>query len=147
MLRTALLLIVVSLCAARVRAAEVTLVLDGLESEGGDVQVDLFAESNAANFPYAERGVLFEIKCDARALRAAGAAIPLGDLAPGRYALFAMHDENANGDLDRNFLGIPTERYGFSNGARGTVGPPSFDAAAVQIGGDAPSRIVVHLGR
>ena len=121
--------------------------VEGLDSASGDVEVDLFAETNAANFPYAERGVLSEIKRPARDVRASGATIALGDLAPGRYALFAMHDANGNGDLDRNLLGIPTESYGFSNGAAGTVGPPSFDAAAVQVGGDAPSRIVIHLAR
>lgn len=146
MFRTALLLLtLLALSAARVRAAEVTVVLEGVESESGDVQVDVFGEANAANFPYADRGVLSEIRREAGALRAPVAAISLGELAPGRYALFAMHDENGNGDLDRNFLGIPTESYGFSNGASGTVGPPSFDAAAVQVGG-APSRIVIRLG-
>ena len=36
------------------------------------------------------------------------------DLAPGDYAVQVMHDENDNGDLDSNFLGIPVEGYGFS---------------------------------
>lgn len=36
------------------------------------------------------------------------------DLAPGDYAVQVMHDENDNGDLDSNFIGIPVEGYGFS---------------------------------
>ena len=36
------------------------------------------------------------------------------DLAPGDYAVQVMHDENDNGDLDSNFVGIPVEGYGFS---------------------------------
>jgi uncharacterized protein (DUF2141 family) len=127
------------------RAAEVFLVLEGLESGDGEVQVDVFAEANAANFPYADRGVQSEIRTQASALLGPDAAIPLGELAPGRYALFAMHDANANGDLDRNLFGIPTEGYGFSNGAAGTVGPPSFDAAAVRVSADGPTRIVIRL--
>lgn len=106
------------------------------------MQVDVFAEANAANFPYPDAGVLAEIRQPA----SAGTAIPLGDLAPGRYAFFAMHDANGNGDLDRNFLGIPTEDYGFSNGARGVVGPPSFDAAAITVRGGAPTRVEIVLG-
>lgn len=37
------------------------------------------------------------------------------DLPSGEYAVQVMHDENDNGTLDANFLGIPTEGYGFSN--------------------------------
>ncbi len=36
------------------------------------------------------------------------------DLAPGEYAIRLMHDENGNGSLDRNPLGMPIEGYGFS---------------------------------
>lgn len=35
------------------------------------------------------------------------------DLPPGQYAVQVMHDENDNGKLDSNFLGIPREGYGF----------------------------------
>jgi len=139
--RTALLLTLLSLSPAPVRAAEVTLVLEGLESASGEVQVDVFAEAHAATFPYPEAGVLFEIRRPA----SAGAAIALGDFAPGRYAFFAMHDANGNGDLDRNLLGVPTEGYGFSNDATGALGPPSFDAAAVRVGEKGPARVVIHL--
>lgn len=57
-------------------------------------------------------------------------------LEPGLYALSAMHDENGSGKLDRNLVGLPTERYGFSRGARGAFGPPAFDAAAFELTGD-----------
>ena len=40
------------------------------------------------------------------------------DLPPGTYAVQVMHDENDNGKLDSNFLGIPSEGYGFSNNPR-----------------------------
>lgn len=53
------------------------------------------------------------------------------DLPEGEYALAVMHDVNEDGKLNKNFFGIPTERYGFSNNARGTFGPPSFDDAKV----------------
>ena len=38
----------------------------------------------------------------------------LKNLAYGTYAMALVHDENKNGTLDRNFIGIPTEPYGFS---------------------------------
>ena len=55
------------------------------------------------------------------------------DLAPGRYALSAFHDENDNGELDTNLMGIPSEGYGFGNDASAALGPPSFEAAAVDV--------------
>jgi len=46
----------------------------------------------------------------------------------------AYHDENDNQKLDRNELGIPSEGYGFSNGATAKNGPPQFKQAAVSVG-------------
>jgi uncharacterized protein (DUF2141 family) len=52
------------------------------------------------------------------------------DIPPGTYALAVIHDENMNGKLDTNLLGIPREGYGFSNNARVLLGPPSFSDAS-----------------
>lgn len=51
------------------------------------------------------------------------------DIPPGTYAIAVIHDENTNGKLDTNWLGIPTEGYGFSNEEEGVAGVPSFSAA------------------
>ncbi len=51
------------------------------------------------------------------------------DLPPGDYSLAIYHDRNDNGRLDRNFLGLPREPYGFSNGLRARFGPPSWRSA------------------
>lgn len=56
-------------------------------------------------------------------------------IAPGIYAVSVFHDENSNGKLDTNFMGIPREGVGASNDARGHLGPPKFDAAAFQFAG------------
>ena len=45
----------------------------------------------------------------------------------GNYAIAVYHDKNTNGKLDTNVLGIPKERYGFSNNARGRFGPASWN--------------------
>ncbi len=50
-------------------------------------------------------------------------------LAYGRYAISAFHDENDNGELDSGIFGIPSEDYGFSNDARGSFGPPDYEEA------------------
>lgn len=49
------------------------------------------------------------------------------NLAPGKYAIRIFHDQNSNGKLDTNLLGIPKERFGFSNNVMGKYGPPDFE--------------------
>ena len=63
-------------------------------------------------------------------VRKAQALCSFEDIPPGNYAIGVIHDENMNGKLDANRLGIPTEGYGFSNDARALFGPPSFSAAS-----------------
>ena len=36
-------------------------------------------------------------------------------LEPGKYGISLMNDENFNGKMDYNFIGIPKEGFGFSN--------------------------------
>lgn len=50
-----------------------------------------------------------------------------------RYAVAIFHDENDNGVLDKNGLGIPVEPYAFGNNATGWFGPPTFFEASILI--------------
>ncbi|OUL97954.1 DUF2141 domain-containing protein [Variovorax sp. JS1663] len=76
-------------------------------------------------------------------MKAGTARLAFPGLAPGRYALRVFADENGNGKLDTNLMGLPTERYGFSNDAKGNRGAPGFDAAAIRV--DADLQTVIHL--
>ena len=58
------------------------------------------------------------------------AVIKIHSLKRGTYAISVIYDEDNNGKLNTGFLGIPTERVGFSNNAESTFGPPSFDKTA-----------------
>jgi uncharacterized protein (DUF2141 family) len=55
--------------------------------------------------------------------------VVIDSLKYGEYAVRVFHDENKNGKIDSNFLGIPTEDYGYSNDASGWFGPPSWEKA------------------
>lgn len=44
-------------------------------------------------------------------------------------AVSVYQDEDSNGELDTNFLGMPSEPVGVSNNAKGTFGPPSYEDA------------------
>ncbi|PVM91634.1 hypothetical protein DDF62_06295 [Caulobacter radicis] len=52
------------------------------------------------------------------------------ELPIGTYAIRAFHDVDGDGRLGTNAFGIPAEPYGFSNDAKGMMGPPAFEAAA-----------------
>lgn len=62
-------------------------------------------------------------------IRGKQASCDFQGIAPGTYALAVVHDENMNGKIDTNLLGVPTEGYGFSNDAKALLGAPSFSAA------------------
>jgi uncharacterized protein (DUF2141 family) len=49
---------------------------------------------------------------------------------PGTYALVVIHDENRNGKLGTDWMGVPAEGYGFSSDAKALLGPPSFSQAS-----------------
>lgn len=53
--------------------------------------------------------------------------IVLEHLKAKKYAFRYFHDENKNRKMDINWIGIPTEGFGFSNNAKGKFGPPSFE--------------------
>ena len=65
--------------------------------------------------------------------RAAETVVTLKDVPAGTWAVLAYQDENENNELDRNFIGIPKENYGFSRDARGKFGPPGFEDAAIEV--------------
>jgi len=51
------------------------------------------------------------------------------DVPNGEYTISIYHDENENGELDKNFIGIPDEPYGVSREGRSMFGPPNYDDA------------------
>jgi len=56
-------------------------------------------------------------------------------LPAGKYAVAVFHDEDGDGKLRKNFLGVPTEGTGFSNNPATRFGPPKFKDCLVPVGG------------
>jgi uncharacterized protein (DUF2141 family) len=78
-------------------------------------------------------------------VRKAQARCDFEDIPPGTYAIAVIHDENSNGKLDTNWLGVPTEGYGFSNDAKAFLGAPAFSAARFAYdGGNLDLTITLH---
>ena len=139
-----------------VEAGELRITVDGIRSAHGTVLIGLYDSpasfGKAVEVSAKEAFLIDPDRFAAVALRANAAlksAVVFSNVQPGRYAAIAFHDENGNGKLDKNFLGVPTEPYGFSNNVQAFLGPPTFDAAAMALGdGDEAVRIalVYHEG-
>lgn len=62
------------------------------------------------------------------------------ELPQGEWAVAITQDLNNNDKIDKNFLGIPTEPYAFSNNVRPTVAAPDFNECKFKV--DGPGRVV-----
>jgi uncharacterized protein (DUF2141 family) len=138
-----------SLAAAPARAADppptppsgATLVVEveGLKSDAGKVRAAL--HDRAKGFPADPASATRRLEVPIAAGRT---RLVFDGLPPGAYAVSVHHDENGNGRLDTNFLGIPAEGLAASNDAKGFMGPPSFEKARVELR-EGETRIVVHV--
>jgi len=52
---------------------------------------------------------------------------------PGTYAVAIYHDKNSNKQFDKNFLGIPKERFGMSNNPKFGTKAPKFEQVVIQV--------------
>jgi len=113
------------------RAAELTIAVSGVKSAEGRVYVALHRAAEGVKFPDM-KGAVAGVW---RKAQKGGFSVTFAALSPGRYAVNGFHDADGNGELDTNLLGIPTEGYGFGNGATGSFGPPDFAAASIAVEG------------
>ena len=67
-------------------------------------------------------------------------------LSYGEYAVTLFVDLDGNTKLNKNFLGIPKEQYGFSNNVMGRMSPPTFDQAKFAIAGPTTQNIKLRIG-
>ena len=108
-------------------AAELALSIDGVRNAEGRIMIAVY--DAAAGFRDQDEALArISLRAKKGSLK-----LTLSDLPSATYAVSAFHDENSDQKLDTNMLGIPTEGYGFSNDARGTMGPPDFEASAVEV--------------
>ncbi len=134
--------IVRALCAAAILAPTGALAADlslsVADGPAADATLYVALYSDAAGYADSK-----PVASQTTPMREGKARLVFPGLAPGRYALRAFADENGNGKLDTNLMGLPTERYGFSNDAKGNRAAPDFEAAAIRV--DADLQTVIHL--
>lgn len=108
-------------------AADLRVEVHGVSSAGGKVYAAVF--KRAEDFPKADKAAAGV----AVSAVAPNVSLVFPGLAAGDYAVSVYHDENGNGRLDNNLMGVPTEPYGFSRDAAGMMGPPKFADAAIKV--------------
>lgn len=126
----AMLAATLALAATHASAAELTVNITDLRTREGALMVAVV--DSAAAWDDSSKAIARErVEPDADAL-----TLRFPDLADGAYAVQVMHDENGNGRLDANFLGMPVEGYGFSNNPQ-VMRRPTYDEARFDLAGDA----------
>lgn len=128
-----LVLTIVSMLGQSIHATEVqnncrgdlTMIVTGLNNDDGQIKFDL--DNTSDTFKPRENGPPSFMK-GRSPIKNKKVEYVFKDIPCGNYAIKLYHDENMNQDLDKNFLKIPTEQYGFSN-CKGCMLPPSFEKA------------------
>jgi uncharacterized protein (DUF2141 family) len=112
--------------AAPAEAARIEVEVTGLKVAKGTVRVSLYTARDWLD----DKGIV--AKATAKATGPT-AKVAFDDVAPGRYGIALIHDEDGDGDMTYTFLGLPAEGFGFSNNVRPVLSAPDFDDAAFDL--------------
>ena len=113
----------------------IEVTVKNIKEPKGTIRIGLF--DNEKDF--------LEKAIDGKIVKAEGTEVTVRfeNLKAGDYAISVIHDENENGDLDSNFIGIPKEGFAFGNNAMGMFGPPNFKEAKVTVGTAVVKQVVL----
>ena len=121
-------------------AARITVTIDGVHSDKGNVFIGLYA-SPAKFLHGSQTGATIKVPASTSPI-----TVTFHHIKPGTYAVGAFHDENANDHLDTNALGFPVEGYALSNGIHPMFSPPDFYDCAFKIGdGGEDKPVELHI--
>jgi uncharacterized protein (DUF2141 family) len=125
--------------AAQPAGGDLVVQVQGLRNGNGQVACALFA--SADGFPGDRAKAVRKV---AGPIAAAVGTCRFAAVPPGVYAIAVIHDENGNGKMDKNFMGLPSEGFGASNDPQTKFGPPKY-ADAQFTHAAAPQTLVVHV--
>ena len=142
-IRSALLALILFAGAAAASAEEATLRVEivGLENVEGKVIISVYDNED----DWLGKGAVVTETVDIVSARVDGLVVNELNLPTGNYAVSLFYDENDNGQLDSNFIGIPKEPVALSNNARPRFGPPRYRDAVFALEADgAIQRITIE---
>ena len=106
---------------------DLTVNVTGLENNVGVLQFGLY--NNADKFPnVGETYKMIRVKTNGPSRKYTFKSLP-----EGSYAVAIYQDENNNDNCDKNFIGVPTEPYAFSNDMRPKLSAPSFEDCMITL--------------
>ncbi len=106
------------------QTGKVYVEISGFKNNKGLVRIVLFNQSKG--FPSEHQ---YGLLTKSQPIDSSFITVIFDSLTDGEYALSVLHDENKNGKIDTNFLGIPKEGYGVSNNVNPNLRSPRFDEA------------------
>jgi uncharacterized protein (DUF2141 family) len=107
------------------RTPTLRVVLGGVQSHPGIIHCSVFSSSRG--FPNeASRAFTRTVMHRDGSLR----VCDFLTLAPGKYAVSVLHDEDGDGSLDTSFFGAPTEGWGSTNNVTHAMSGPTFEESA-----------------
>lgn len=96
------------------------LVIDNLESPSAPVEISIYSPRD--KFPTAD-GQMKKYRFHPSGKQL---TVELTDLDYGQYAVATYQDLDADGQIGKNMIGIPTDPYGFSNNYKPKIKAPAF---------------------
>lgn len=109
-----------------VKSGNIKVKINGIESKKGQIVFMLFNKDegfpSATNKAY-KTGIVTTFD--------GTASYTFKDIPYGTYAIAVFHDENADGAIQKNFIGMPKEPVGASNLTK--MSKPSFKKCAVEL--------------
>jgi len=109
----------------------------GVEEVKGNMSIAIY--DNADDFPGRENYV----HAEDIPIETLQFSYVFNDIPAGTYAIAIYHDLDKNRELNKNWIGIPKEPFGFSNDAKGKMGPPSFEDSTFELKED--MEMVINL--
>lgn len=98
-----------------------TIHITNIENVEGTLEVAIFnSDERFLEEGQALKTISVKVKANAQ-------TVVFKNLPSGNYAVSMYHDENSDGDFNRNFMGIPKEPYGFSNNFHPKFSAPKFE--------------------
>ena len=107
-------------------AGDLTVKLHGVRAQTGLIRAAVVDSQQAWD------GKAAPVQADGAPAQAEEASFTFKDLKPGSYAVMITHDENGNGKLDTNVVGMPLEGYGFSNNPQ-VMRKPTWEEARFEV--------------
>lgn len=108
-------------------SSQLSIELEGYHEGKGQFIIALFDSSEKFD---EQKDPAYYLTVDNQREKDKHRVIEFSKIVPGRYAIAVFQDINMNGELDKNWMGIPKEPYGFSGGGSFKWRPPTFEEAA-----------------